>query len=120
MTAAKLAPPRAIPFDALTFAPRFAYGEMASAVEVTGTGDGTKLGTGFARFTNAEIPWTVQYDEVVLVLEGQVTVKTPDGDIHAGPHDSIWLPKGTELTYVSASALVFYTIHPASWAEDAS
>lgn len=108
---------RRIGFDALKFAPRFAHGEQAKVVEVTGTGDGTVLGTGFARFTKAEIPWTVKYDEVILVLEGSVTVRTPGGDLVAGPHDCIWLPKDTALTYIADSALVFYAIHPANWSE---
>jgi len=89
-------------------------------VEVTGTGDGTVLGTGFARFTKAAIPWTVMYDEVLLVLEGNITVKTPDGDLRAGPYECIWLPKNTDLTYISESALVFYAVHPANWNETAA
>ena len=108
---------RRIVFDALEFAPRFAYGEQAGVVEVTGTRDGTALGTGFARFTEAEIPWTVRYDEVVLVLDGHLTIRTADGAIEAGPRDCIWLPKDTALTYIADSALVFYAIHPADWAE---
>jgi len=109
--------PRCTAFEELNFAPRFAYGEHASVAEVTGTADGTVLGTGFARFTDAEIPWTVQYDEVVLVLQGQLEISTPDAVLTAGPKDNIWLPKGTELTYRSRSALVFYAIHPSNWAE---
>jgi len=111
------APAQVKPFSDLTFSPRFAYGEMADVTEVTGTGQGTKLGTGFGRFTEAEIPWTVKYDEVLLVLEGEVTVRTAAGDLTAGPRDCIWLPKGTELTYISRSALVFFAIEPADWAE---
>lgn len=107
-----------MPIAAQSFTPRFAYGEMAQVTEVTGTGQGTKLGTGFGRFTNAEIPWTVQYDEVLLVLEGKVTVRTADGDLTAGPRDCIWLPSGTEVTYIAESALVFYAIEPANWAEE--
>lgn len=113
-------PSRSAVFDKLNFTPRFAYGDQAEVAEVTGSADGTVLGTGFARFTNAEIPWTVQYDEVVLVLEGELEIRTPDGVLKAGPKDSIWLPKGTELTYISASALVFYAIHPSNWAEEKS
>ena len=37
--------------------------------------------------------------------------------ISAGPGESIWLPKGTALTYVAAAALVFYAIHPANWGD---
>lgn len=106
-----------IAFDQLKFMPRFAYGEQAGVVEVTGTGQGTKLGTGFARFTNAEIPWTVKYDEVILVIDGSLIVRGPDGDLVAGPLDCIWLPKDTALTYCAESALVFYAIYPADWLE---
>ncbi|MEM9278824.1 MAG: cupin domain-containing protein [Pseudomonadota bacterium] len=109
--------PRHIAFDDLEFAPRFEYGHMAQAVEVCGTDDLTELGTGFARMTNAEIPWTVKYDEIILVIEGEFSVETGEGTITAGPKDSIWLPKGTKLTYRAESALVFYAIHPANWAE---
>lgn len=109
---------RRLSFGDLSFAPRFAYGEQAKIAEVTGSGDGTALGTGFARFSNATIPWTVQYDEVLLVIEGQVTVRTPEGELTAGPLDCIWLPKGTELTYQSEAALVFYAIDPSTWAEE--
>ncbi len=111
------APPRRIAFDGVTFAPRFAYGDQAEIAEITGQADGTVLGTGFARFSDASIPWTVRYDEVLIVIEGEVTVRTGDGDLVAGPRDCIWLPAGTELTYQSKSALVFYAVHPSNWAE---
>ena len=107
-----------IAFETLDFAPRFAYGDQAAIAEITGSGDSTALGTGLARFTKASIPWTVRYDEVLLVLEGRVTVRTNDGDLEAGPKDCIWLPKGADLIYISDDALVFYAIHPANWAEE--
>ena len=119
MSRPKKRAPCTIPFDALTFAPRFAYGDQAEVVEVIGAGDGTVLGTGFGRFINASIPWTVQYDEVLLVIEGSVTVRTDEEALVAGPLDCIWLPKGTELRYEAESALVYYAIHPSSWAEAA-
>ncbi|SLN52875.1 Ethanolamine utilization protein EutQ [Roseovarius albus] len=114
------APAQTICFEDLSFRPRFEYGDMAQVNVVSGTEMGTKLGTGFARFTKAAIPWTVQYDEVVLVLSGQLTARTKDSVLTAGPQDSIWLPKGTELTYESEDALVFYAIEPANWAEAAT
>ncbi|QGX96853.1 ethanolamine utilization protein EutQ [Roseovarius faecimaris] len=114
----KTTPARVVPFDQLDFAPRFDYGHMAKVTEVIGGGDGSLLGTGFGRFENAEIPWTVKYDEVLLVLEGEVTVRTAEGDLTAAPRDCIWLPNGTELTYIAESALVFYAIQPTNWAEE--
>lgn len=109
--------PRVARLAEQVFAPRFAYGEMAEASQVCGSGDGTALGTGYARMTNAEIPWTTRYDEVVLVLEGSLKIETDAQTLSAGPQDCIWLPAGTELVYRTASALVFYAIHPADWAE---
>ena len=108
---------KAKPFNDQEFEPRFMYGDMASVSEVTGAQSGTELGTGFVRFRNARIPWTVQYDEVLLVIEGSVTIHIEDELIEAKAKDAVWLPKGTKLTYVSESALVFYAIHPANWSE---
>lgn len=113
-----LTPAKVAPFDTLEFAPRFDYGHMASVTQVVGAGDGTPLGGGFGRFTDAKIPWIVKYDEILLVLEGELTVRTAMGDLVAGPHDTIWLPNGTELTYIAESALVFYAIQPTTWAEE--
>jgi len=106
-----------VPFDKLEFTPRFEFGHMVKVTEVIGAGDGAQLGTGFGRFSNAEITWTVTYEEVLLVLEGELTLRTAEGDMVAGPQDCIWLPSGTELTYIAESALVFYAIQLCNWAE---
>ena len=119
MSDSKITPASVVPFGDLAFSPRFEYGHMAQVTEVIGAGDGSQLGTGFGRFINAEIPWTVKYEEVLLVLEGELTVRTAEGDLVAGPKDCIWLPNGTELTYIAENALVYYAIQPTNWAEGA-
>lgn len=111
------APPRLVRRTDLTFTPRFEYGDQAQVAPVCGADDGTALGTGFVRLTDADIPWTIKYDEVIHVLEGQFTVRTNSGDLTAQAGDCIWLPAGTELSYVSQSALLFYAIQPSNWAE---
>ena len=108
-------PVRVERFDCLKFEPRFEYGHMAEVSVTAGEQDGAELGTGFARFSHARIPWTIQYDEVLIVFEGTLRVHC-GGDIHElGPRDSLWLPAGTELIYESESALVAYAIHPSNW-----
>ena len=109
--------PMTISPNRLSYTPRFAYGEMAEVATVCGPDDGTELGAGYVRMTGAEIPWQIKYDEVVLVVEGALTIRTEGGDLSAGPGESIWLPAGTELTYIAEDALVFYAIHPANWTE---
>lgn len=108
--------PKQASLTSLGFTPRFAYGNQAEIAEVSGAGDGTALGTGFVRMRDAAIPWTIQYDEVVLVLEGHLTIVVGEDRFEAGPMETIFLPAGTGLVYEARSALVFYAIHPADWA----
>ncbi|MEM7060796.1 MAG: cupin domain-containing protein [Pseudomonadota bacterium] len=106
--------PKRIPFDEVPFRPRAEGGDMAMMSVITGAEQGTELGTGFGRLTDAKLEWTVHYDEVLLVLEGHLTVRTEAGVFELGPKDSVWLPKGTALTYEAEDALIFFAVHPAS------
>jgi ethanolamine utilization protein EutQ len=108
--------PRVERFDNLQFVPRAENGHMAQLAEITGEKDGTVLGTGFARLTNAHISWTVRYDEVVTVIEGAFRVRLADRVLELGPRDSVWLPAGTDLVYEADEALILYAIHPSNWA----
>ena len=101
----------------MTFNPRFEYGDQAQVAPVCGVDGSTELGAGYVRMTNARIPWTIKYDEMVLVIEGSFTIHTGGTELTAKAGESIWLPKGTELVYEAESALLFYAIHPANWAE---
>lgn len=118
MTETARAPARVNRFAELSFLPRFAYPDMAEVVEVAGLADRSELSGGFARFRDADIPWQVRYDELILVLSGSFAVETPDGLLEAGPMDTIWLPAGTAVRYRSSDALVFYSLQPASWASE--
>ncbi|MCP3880705.1 MAG: ethanolamine utilization protein EutQ [Sulfitobacter sp.] len=104
-------------FDELEFTPRFEYGEMAQVAGVCGSEDGTELGTGWGRMSNARIPWTIKYDEVLTVFEGVLRLHA-NGEVHElHPRDCIWLPAGTELVYEAESALIHFAIHPSNWAD---
>lgn len=109
-------PVRREAFADLTFTPRFEYGEMCQLAEISGGKDGTNLGVGFARFTNARIPWTINYDEVLIGIEGLLKVHAGGGIHEIGPQDSLWLPKGTALIYEAEYALTSYAVHPLDWA----
>jgi len=109
---------RLVRFDDLEFAPRFESGEMAQVAGVCGAEDGTELGAGWGRMTNARIPWTIKYDAVLTVSEGVLKLHT-DGEMHElHPRDCIWLPSGTELITEAESALIHFAIHPSNWHED--
>ena len=109
------APPRAVRYDDLRFAPRFEYGEMAGVAAICGTDDGSELAAGWARLVGARFPWAIRYDEVLTVFEGSLRLHV-GGQVHElGVRDSIWLPAGSELVYETEAALVHYAIHPSNW-----
>ncbi|MXZ81824.1 MAG: ethanolamine utilization protein EutQ [Gammaproteobacteria bacterium] len=109
-------PIRLVRFGDIQFGPRFEHGDMARIAEVCGENDGTELGVGWARLTGARIPWTIRYDEVLTVFEGQLQLHA-DGRLYSlEARDSIWLPAGTELVYEADYALIHFAIHPSSWA----
>ena len=110
-------PPRVNRFADLNFQPRFEYGDQAAATQVCGAEDMSELASGYGRLTNARFPWKIKYDEILIVLEGELTVHVNGESLTAGQFDSIWLPKGTSVEYEAENALIVYAIHPANWAE---
>jgi len=109
------APVRVMRFDEIEFTPRFEYGEMAEVAGVCGSDDGSELGVGWGRMHDAHIPWTIRYDEVLTVFEGELRLHIA-GEVHRlKSRDCIWLPAGTELVYEADEALVHFAIHPSNW-----
>ncbi len=104
-------------FSDLKFVPRFEYGDMAEIAVTCGEKDGTALGTGFVRLKTARIPWTIKYDEVLTVFEGQLILHSNGQEHRLNPRDAIWLPTGTELVYEAEQALIHFAILPSNWHE---
>jgi len=76
------------------------------------------IGAGIEYLEDAVIDWTVTYDEVLFIHEGQLRVEF-DGQAHdCGPGDIVWLPLGTRLRYVASARVgYFYALFPVDWAE---
>ncbi len=114
----KKSKPRLIKLGEAAYTPRFEYGDQAKVSSFCGEEDGSQLGVGVAKLKSANIPWTIKYDEFILVLEGVLTVTTEAGELTASAMQAIWLPAGTKLTYKSDNAYLLYAIHPADWASN--
>ena len=69
-----------------------------------------KLPCGFGRLHEAVCePKTLDYDEIVLVLEGVFGVQAADGTrVEGKPGDVIELSKGTTVTYFGTNAKIFF------------
>jgi ethanolamine utilization protein EutQ len=74
------------------------------------------LGAGFMTFEKSEMPWTLSYDEVDYVVEGEFTIKTGGKLYTMRPGDVFHIPKGTSVVFGSPSfCKVFYVVYPANW-----
>jgi ethanolamine utilization protein EutQ len=106
----------------------FKRGEMVLKPAVTATGTTSiarvidasvsrQMGAGIEYLENVTIDWTVTYDEILFVCEGELTVEF-GGDSHVcRSGDIVWLPSGTSLRYIARErAGYFYALHPVDWA----
>lgn len=85
---------------------------------VTGK-DRSPMTAGFMSWNRTDaFPWTLDYDEVDLVVEGTLHI-TVDGrtlEGHAG--DVFYIPKGTSLVFgTPTSTRVLYVTYPANWSK---
>jgi ethanolamine utilization protein EutQ (cupin superfamily) len=87
--------------------------EDGPIVPVVNAGFSRGLGAGIGVFENISMPWTVTYDEVLFIKEGQFTLRVGDKAFHAGPGDILWIPKDTPLVYEAKGRVTFfYAVHP--------
>jgi ethanolamine utilization protein EutQ (cupin superfamily) len=87
--------------------------EDGPTVPVVNAGYSKELGAGIGVFENCSVPWTVTYDEVLFIKEGDFTLRVGDKAFHAGPGDILWIPKNTALIYEAKGRVTFfYAVHP--------
>ena len=73
------------------------------------------LGAGLASFDECSVEWTVTYDEVVVVLEGEFRLRLGDRLIVAKPGDVMWIPANTSFRYEGTKAVICYAVYPVDW-----
>ncbi|WP_425930192.1 hypothetical protein [Pseudomonas sp. NyZ201] len=76
--------------------------------------DAGPLLAGFARWDGDESPYkTLDYDEVLIVLEGHFGFQLASGErFEGGPQTTLRIPKNTTVKYFGSQAKVFYVITP--------
>jgi ethanolamine utilization protein EutQ len=93
-------------------------GQDVRAADVVTSADGSPVAAGFLALTRGCFPWTLTYDEVQYVIEGELHLGTPDGVVVGRPGDVLYVPKGTEVTFGTPSwARLLYITFPADWEE---
>jgi len=76
------------------------------------------MATGYMSLDKGEFPWKLTYDEVDIVLEGELIIKRDGIAVHGKPGDVIFIPKGSNITFGTPDKVRFiYVAYPANWNE---
>ena len=79
-----------------------------------------RLGCGLMVMEHTTFPWTLNYDEIDYVVEGQLSILINGKRVTAGPGEIILIPKGSSIQFsVEDKARFLYFVYPANWQEQA-
>ncbi len=89
--------------------------------DVVTSADGSPMAAGYMALDappggTGEFPWTLTYDEVDVVLDGELVITRGSEVVRGGPGDTIFIPKGSSITFGTPSFVRFvYVAFPADW-----
>jgi ethanolamine utilization protein EutQ len=88
--------------------------------DVVTSADGSPVAAGYMTLDAAqgtgEFPWTLTYDEIDVVLEGELVITRGQEVVRGGPGDVIFIPKGSSITFGTPQHTRFvYVAFPADW-----
>src|SRR5512138_3562296 len=86
--------------------------------DVVVTQDRSPMGTGYMSLDKGEMQWTLTYDEIDIVLEGELVITRGNEQVRGKPGDVIYIPKGSSITFGTPSWTRFvYVVFPVNWNE---
>lgn len=86
------------------------------ATDVVTSADRSPMAAGYLTLTAGTFPWTLSYDEVQIVLEGELHIGTADGVRIGRPGDILFVPRGSSITFGTPEWAKFvYVTFPADW-----
>jgi ethanolamine utilization protein EutQ len=84
--------------------------------DVVTEADGSPMATGYMALDKGEFAWTLSYDEIDVVLEGELVITRGSEVVRGGPGDCIYIPKGSSITFGTPSHTRFvYIAFPVDW-----
>ena len=94
-------------------------GMQVATGDVVTDADGAPMAAGYMTITQGSFPWTLNYDEVQIVFEGELHLGGDAGGKIGRPGDILYVPKGSRITFGTPTWAKFvYVTFPANW-EDA-
>jgi len=84
--------------------------------DVVTTEHGMPMAAGVMSLRQGSFDWTLDYDEVEYVIEGELQITTEQQRVVGRPGDVIAIPKGSRITFGTPSWTRFlYVTYPADW-----
>lgn len=78
--------------------------------------DGSPMAAGYMSWSNCFFPWTLTYDEIDIVLEGELHIRSEGQTVIGLPGDVIFIPKGSVIEFGTPTCVRFlYVTYPANW-----
>jgi len=86
--------------------------------DVVVTQDRSPMGAGYMSLDKGEMQWTLTYDEIDIVLEGELVITRGQEQVRGKTGDVIYIPKGSSITFGTPSWTRFvYVVFPVNWNE---
>lgn len=75
-----------------------------------------RLGCGLMVMERTTFPWTLNYDEIDYVIDGELSILIDGHRVTASPGEIILIPKGSSIQFsVPDKARFLYFVYPADW-----
>ncbi len=76
------------------------------------------LATGFMEFDHSSLDWTLGYDELDYIVEGNMDITVNGKTYHGHAGDVFFIPMNTSITFGTPDyCKFFFTAYPANWQE---
>jgi len=86
--------------------------------DVVVTQDRSPMGAGYMSLDKGEMAWTLTYDEIDIVLEGELVITRGSEQVRGKTGDVIFIPKGSSITFGTPNWTRFvYVTFPVNWNE---
>ena len=91
-------------------------GKQVGIADVVTAADGAPIAAGFMAWSQCFFPWKLDYDEIDIVLEGELHIRC-DGQTYVGKvGDVLYIPQGSAIEFGTTSSVRFcYVTYPANW-----
>jgi ethanolamine utilization protein EutQ len=88
------------------------------ATDVVTARDGSPMGAGVMSFEQGSFAWTLNYDEIEYVIEGELEIRVGGESYFGRAGDILFIPRGTSILFCTPTHCRFlYVTYPANWTE---